>query len=146
MILFLLLLPDYTNARNNYTKFVFNGDIGEIVDINTADQNIKVSFGSRILEYDFAQLDELMLSYAVSIHKSQGSEFGAVIVPIFMQHFILLQRNLIYTAVTRAKKLCILIGQSKAIAIGIKNNKGVCRKTFLKEYLTTELCAIGSRK
>jgi len=127
--------------RNNYTKFVFNGDIGEIVDINKADRLLFVSFGDRVLEYDFGELDELVLSYAVSIHKSQGSEFSAVIIPIFMQHFILLQRNLIYTAVTRAKKLCILIGQGKAIAIAINNNKGVDRKTFLKEYLTTDLKA-----
>jgi exodeoxyribonuclease V alpha subunit len=80
-----------------------------------------------------------MLSYAVSIHKSQGCEFSAVIIPIFMQHFILLQRNLIYTAITRAKKLCILIGQPKAIAIGIKNNKGTKRLTFLKDFLTSDL-------
>jgi len=127
--------------RNNYDKFVFNGDIGDITDINRVDQKIKVSFGDRELEYDFSELDELVLSYAVSIHKSQGSEFGAVIIPIFMQHFILLQRNLIYTAITRAKRLCILIGQPKAIAIGIKNNKGVERLTFLRDYLTTDLQA-----
>jgi exodeoxyribonuclease V alpha subunit len=127
--------------RNNYDKFVFNGDIGTITDINTADQKVFIDFDTRILEYDFAELDEIMLSYAVSIHKSQGSEFQAVIIPIFMQHFILLQRNLIYTAITRAKKLCILIGQSKAIIIGIKNNKGSKRVTFLKEFLTSDLQA-----
>ena len=125
--------------RNNYDKFVFNGDLGTVHDINQVDQKMFVSFGDRVLEYDFAELDELVLSYAISIHKSQGSEFGAVIIPIFMQHFILLQRNLIYTAITRAKKLCILIGQPKAIAMGIKNNKGVERNTFLKEFLTTDL-------
>lgn len=127
--------------RNNYDKFVFNGDIGNITDINLIDKKIKVLFGERELEYDFAELDELVLSYAVSIHKSQGSEFGAVIIPIFMQHFILLQRNLIYTAITRAKRLCLLIGQPKAIAIGIKNNKGVERLTFLRDYLTSDLVA-----
>ena len=125
--------------RNNYDKFVFNGDIGEIEDVNLVDQKMIVKFDQRSLEYDFAELDEITLSYAVSIHKSQGSEFSAVIIPVFMQHFILLQRNLIYTAITRAKRLCILIGQSKAIAIGIKNNKGINRITFLKEYLTTDL-------
>ena len=125
--------------RNNYDKFVFNGDMGTIQDIDLTDQKILINFGDRALEYDFTELDELVLSYAISIHKSQGSEFQAVIIPIFMQHFILLQRNLIYTAITRAKKLCILIGQAKAIAMGIKNNKGIKRNTFLKEFLTTDL-------
>jgi len=125
--------------RNNYDKFVFNGDIGVINNIDTHDKKMFIAFGERVLEYDFAELDEIVLSYAVSIHKSQGSEFSAVIIPIFMQHFILLQRNLIYTAITRAKKLCILMGQTKAVAIGIKNNKGVDRLTFLQEYLTTDL-------
>ena len=127
--------------RNNYDKFVFNGDIGVITEINTECQKIFVNFGQRNLEYDFAEINELILSYAISIHKSQGSEFQAVIIPIFMQHFILLQRNLIYTAITRAKKLCILIGEPRAIAMGIKNNKGVKRNTFLKEFLTSNLQA-----
>lgn len=125
--------------RNNYDKFVFNGDIGKIHDINKVDQKIFINFGDRILEYDFAELDELVLAYAISIHKSQGSEFAAVIIPIFMQHFILLQRNLIYTAITRAKKMCIMIGQSKAIAMGVRNAKRLQRLTFLKEFLTTDL-------
>lgn len=125
--------------RNNYDKFVFNGDIGKISDINKTDQKVFVNFGDRVLEYDFTELDELVLAYAISIHKSQGSEFAAVIIPIFMQHFILLQRNLIYTAITRAKKMCILMGQAKAIAMGIRNAKGVQRLTFLKEFLTTDL-------
>ena len=86
-----------------------------------------------------SDLDELVLAYAISIHKSQGSEYPVVIIPIFMQHFTLLQRNLLYTAITRAKKLCILIGQSRAIAMAIKNNKGLMRTTFLKEFLTTDL-------
>jgi len=125
--------------RNNYDKFVFNGDMGVISAIDVVQQELVINFGDRALPYDFAELNELTLSYAISIHKSQGSEFAAVIIPIFMQHFILLQRNLIYTAITRAKKLCILVGQTKAIAMGIKNNKGTKRITFLKEYLTTSL-------
>ena len=125
--------------RNNYDKKVFNGDIGNIVDINLEDKELMVDFDSRIIEYDYSDLHEIVLAYSISIHKSQGSEYAAAIIPIFTQHFTLLQRNLIYTAITRAKKLCIFIGQPKAIAIAIKNNKSLVRKTFLKEYLTTDL-------
>jgi exodeoxyribonuclease V alpha subunit len=127
--------------RNNYDKFVFNGDLGSIHDIDHENHIIKVQFGEKILDYDFAELDELTHSYAISIHKSQGSEFQAVIIPLFMQHFMLLQRNLLYTAITRAKKICLLIGDPKAIALCIKNNKGVKRTTFLKEFLVGDLTA-----
>jgi exodeoxyribonuclease V alpha subunit len=125
--------------RNNYDKHVFNGDIGVIADINTEDRLITVKFDDRDIEYDSSELDELVLAYAISIHKSQGSEYSAAIIPIFMQHFMLLQRNLIYTAITRAKRLCIFIGQPKAIAMAIKNNKSTVRTTFLQQYLTTDL-------
>jgi len=125
--------------RNNYDKHVFNGDIGTISDINKQDQLLTITYPDKEVEYDFHELDELTLAYAISIHKSQGSEYKAVIIPLFMQHFMLLQRNLLYTAVTRAKKLCILIGQPKAIAMCVKNNKGLVRTTFLKEYLTSNL-------
>lgn len=125
--------------RNNYDKNVFNGDVGTIEEINLEDKILLVRMGDDTVEYDFSELDELVLAYAISIHKSQGSEYSAVIVPIFMQHFTLLQRNLIYTAITRAKKLCIFIGQPRAIAMAIKNNKGLKRTTFLQEYLTTDL-------
>lgn len=127
--------------RNNYDKNVFNGDTGIIEDINITDKIIFVRFYDRIVEYEYGDLEELVLAYAISIHKSQGSEYPAVIIPIFMQHFTLLQRNLIYTAITRAKKLCILIGQPKAIAMAIKNNKGLERSTFLQKYLTSDLKA-----
>ncbi|HZW61324.1 MAG TPA: AAA family ATPase, partial [Candidatus Babeliales bacterium] len=125
--------------RNNYDKRVFNGDIGTIHEINTTDQTVLVYFHERPVEYDFSEFDEIVLAYAITIHKSQGSEYAAAIIPIFMQHFTLLQRNLIYTALTRAKKLCILIGQAKAIGMAIKNNKGVVRTTFLQQYLTSDL-------
>lgn len=125
--------------RNNYEKLVFNGDIGYLEDIDQEEKIFFVKYYERVIEYDFQEIDEIVLAYAISIHKSQGSEFSAVIIPIFTQHFTLLQRNLIYTALTRAKKLCIFIGQVKALAIAIKNNKSVNRKTFLKEFLTTNL-------
>lgn len=125
--------------RNNYDKIVFNGDCGDIEDINVSDRVIHVRYAEKVVEYDASDLDELVLAYALSIHKSQGSEYPAVIIPIFMQHFTLLQRNLLYTAITRAKKLCILIGQSRAIAMAVKNNKGLQRITFLKEFLTSNL-------
>jgi exodeoxyribonuclease V alpha subunit len=125
--------------RNNYDKLVFNGDTGTIKAIDTHEQTCMVNFGDRDITYEFSEIDELVLAYAMSIHKSQGSEYAATIIPIFTCHFTLLQRNLLYTAITRSKRLCILIGQPKAIAIAIKNNKGIVRKTFLKEFLTTDM-------
>jgi exodeoxyribonuclease V alpha subunit len=125
--------------KNNYDKSVFNGDVGYIEAIEIEDRTISVLFDQRTVVYEAHEFDELVLAYALSIHKSQGSEYDAVIVPLFMQHFMLLQRNLVYTAITRAKKLCIFIGQTKAIAMAIKNNKSIIRTTFLKQFLTTDL-------
>lgn len=125
--------------RNNYDKLVFNGDTGTIVCIDLEERRLDAQFSEQIVSYDFIELNELVLAYAISIHKSQGSEYDAVIIPLFTAHFALLQRNLLYTALTRAKKLCILIGQPKAIAIALKNNKGNERKTFLTTFLTTDL-------
>lgn len=125
--------------RNNYDKHVFNGDIGTIESINQEDKIIAVVYPEKTVAYDFLEVDELVLAYAISIHKSQGSEFEAVIIPIFLQHFTLLQRNLVYTALTRAKKLCVIIGQPKALAMAIKNNKSIKRTTFLSQFLTTDL-------
>lgn len=122
-------------VRNNYDKFVFNGDIGTIELIDQHERMLVVNFGDQSVEYEFNDLDELVLAYAISIHKSQGSEYDAVIIPIFMQHFTLLQKNLVYTAVTRAKKLCVVIGQSKALWVAIKNTNGTQRTTFLQHLL-----------
>jgi len=123
--------------RNNYDKFVFNGDCGCIESINTNDRQLQVNFGHRTVTYEFSELYELVLAYAISIHKSQGSEYPAVIVPIYIQHFTLLQRNLLYTAITRAKRLCILIGETRAIGMALNNDKGIKRNTFLHEFLAT---------
>ena len=106
---------------NNYDKDVFNGDIGTIAGINLEENEIKVNFDGCLVTYDFNELDEITLAYATSIHKSQGSEYPAVVIPIATQHYMLLVRNLLYTAVTRGKKLVVLIGQTKALAIAIKN-------------------------
>lgn len=121
--------------RNNYDKKVFNGDIGRIKHIDADSQEFAILFDDGLVRYDFSELDEIVLAYAISVHKSQGSEYPVVVIPIITQHYILLQRNLIYTAVTRAKKLAVLVGTWKALAIGIKNDKTRKRYTLLKERL-----------
>jgi exodeoxyribonuclease V alpha subunit len=109
--------------KNNYDKEVFNGDIGRITRIDEEAQKVTISFDGRDVDYNYTDLDEVVLAYAVSVHKSQGSEYPAVIIPILTQHYILLQRNLIYTAVTRGRKLVVMVGTRKALAIGVKNDK-----------------------
>ena len=121
--------------KNNYDKEVFNGDIGRITRIDTENQELAISFDGRDIPYDYSDLDEIVLAYAVSIHKSQGSEYPAVIMPILTQHFVLLQRNLVYTAVTRGRKLVVMVGTMKALAIGVKNDKTQKRYTYLKHRL-----------
>jgi exodeoxyribonuclease V alpha subunit len=117
--------------RNNYAKDVFNGDIGTISQIDRDIEKITVKYDSRAVDYKSVELDELVLAYAVSVHKSQGSEYGAVILPVMTQHFILLQRNLIYTGVTRAKELVVLIGTKQALAIALRNDRPQKRMTRL---------------
>jgi len=125
--------------RNNYDKEVFNGDIGRITRIDQENQEVTISFDGRDVIYDYADLDEIVLAYAVSVHKSQGSEYPAVIIPLLTQHYVLLQRNLIYTAVTRGRKLVVIVGTKRALAIAVRNNKTEKRYTYLKNRL-----AIGS--
>jgi len=117
--------------RNNYDREVFNGDIGRILQFNLEEKQVLTDFEGRKIMYDFADLDEIVLAYAVSVHKSQGSEYSAVVIPILTQHYLLLQRNLIYTAVTRGRRLVVLVGSRKALAIAVKNNKTEKRYTYL---------------
>jgi exodeoxyribonuclease V alpha subunit len=122
--------------RNNYDKDIFNGDIGQIVTIDEETQELIISFDGTDVIFDYSDLDEIVLAYAVSVHKSQGSEYPAVIIPVVTQHYMLLQRNLIYTAVTRGKKLVVMVGTKKALSIGIKNDKIRKRYTGLGRRLT----------
>jgi exodeoxyribonuclease V alpha subunit len=121
---------------NNYDKDVFNGDIGWISKIDPEEREVAIDFDGRLVPYDYSDLDEVVLAYAVSVHKSQGSEYPVVILPVVTQHYLLLQRNLIYTGITRAKKLVVMIGTKKALAIAIRNNKPQQRYTLLSEKLT----------
>jgi exodeoxyribonuclease V alpha subunit len=107
--------------RNNYQKEVFNGDIGQMVELDVESQSLIVDFDGRPVAYDWADADELQHAFAVSIHKSQGSEFPAVVVPLLTQHYVMLQRNLLYTAITRARQLCVIVGSRKAIRIAVGN-------------------------
>lgn len=125
--------------RNNYDKNVFNGDIGIIEKVNMEDRTLCIRFDGSLVEYEASELDEVTLAYATTIHKSQGSEYPIVVIPVLMTHFVMLQRNLIYTGITRAKKICVLIGQPKALAYAIRNLKVNKRNTKLKERLRGEL-------
>jgi len=121
--------------RNNYDKDVFNGDIGRIESIDLEEGEIRVDFEGRSVTYEFSDVDELTLAYAMSVHKSQGSEYPVVVLPLLTQHYMLLQRNLLYTAITRAKKMVVIVGTRKAIAMAVKNDKITARWTALTERL-----------
>ena len=120
---------------NNYDKSVFNGDIGNVYDVNIEDSFITVNFENRFIDYEFGELDEISLAYAISIHKSQGSEYPVVVIPLSMQHYMMLARNLIYTAITRGKHLVVIIGEVKALSMAINNNQTTKRLTNLKNKL-----------
>jgi exodeoxyribonuclease V alpha subunit len=109
--------------RNNYQKEVFNGDIGRVRAVDPENQTLTVEFDGRPVFYEWVEADELQHAFAVSIHKAQGSEFPAVVVPLLTQHYMMLQRNLLYTAITRAKQLCVLVGMRRAVAIAVRNDK-----------------------
>ncbi|NCC24027.1 MAG: ATP-dependent RecD-like DNA helicase [Deltaproteobacteria bacterium] len=122
-------------TRNNYDKEVFNGDLGRVIDVDPEEQRIVVAFDDLEAVYETEDLDEIVLAYAVSVHKSQGSEYPAVVMPVVTQHYMLLKRNLIYTALTRARRLAVLIGTKKALAIGLRNTEGANRNTHLRYRL-----------
>jgi exodeoxyribonuclease V alpha subunit len=121
--------------RNNYDKDVFNGDIGRIAKIDSEEQELTVNFDGKFIGYDFSELDEIILAYATSVHKSQGSEYPCIVMPVLTQHYMLLQRNLFYTGITRGKRLVVLVGTRKALSIAISNNKTQLRYSLLKERL-----------
>ena len=121
--------------RNNYDKDVYNGDLGYVRSVDMEERTLTVDFDGQLVEYEVSELDELTLAYATTIHKSQGSEYPIVVMPVLMTHYVMLQRNLIYTGITRAKKICVLVGQTKALAYAIHNMKVLKRNTRLKERL-----------
>ncbi len=125
-------------VKNNYDKDVYNGDIGIIESVNETDRTLKVNFDGRSVEYDISELDELVHAYATTIHKSQGSEYPVVVMPVMMNHYVMLQRNLIYTGITRAKKILVIVGTRKALTYAVKNVTVTKRNTLLKERLGTE--------
>ncbi len=128
--------------QNNYQKEVYNGDIGIIQRIDREEGEMTIVFEGREVSYDVNELDEIVLSYAMTIHKSQGSEYPAVIIPLMTQHYAMLQKNLLYTALTRGKKLVILVGQKKAVAIAVRNNKATTRWTMLEERLRARVSSM----
>ena len=121
--------------RNNYDKEVFNGDTGIIERVNLEDHTLIINFDGRHIEYDSTELDEVVLAYAATIHKAQGSEYPVVVMPLLMEHYIMLQRNLVYTGITRAKKVLVIVGTKKALAYSVNNLTVTKRNTMLKERL-----------
>jgi exodeoxyribonuclease V alpha subunit len=121
--------------ENDYEKEVYNGDIGTIDNVDPDAGELVVSLDSRLVTYPFGELDMLVPAYAATIHKSQGSEYSAVIIPVLTQHYPMLQRNLLYTGITRGKRLVVLVGQKKAVAIAVRNVAGRRRWSKLREWL-----------
>ena len=121
--------------RNNYDYDVFNGDIGRVVAIERLDKKIHIQYPDKQVAYDAADLGELVLAYATTIHKAQGSEYPAVVMPLHTQHYLMLQRNLLYTGITRAKERVVIVGTQKALGICIRNNQVMQRNSYLAERL-----------
>jgi exodeoxyribonuclease V alpha subunit len=127
--------------RNDYDKSVFNGDIGVIAAIDGDEGIVRVEFDGRVASYDRPELDQLAHAYAVSVHKSQGSEYPAVVIPLATQHYMMLQRSLLYTAVTRGKKLVVIVGSKRAVAMAVRNADARRRYTWLAERVRAQLAA-----
>jgi exodeoxyribonuclease V alpha subunit len=125
-------------TQNDYDKEVFNGDIGQVTAIDIINHTLMIHFEGRNISFDWMECDQLTLAYCVSVHKSQGAEFPCIVLPIITAHYMMLQRNLIYTAVTRAKKLCVLVGSKKAISMAVRNNQVAERNTALDVRLIRE--------
>ena len=123
---------------NDYEKEVFNGDLGTIDSIDADNSELTVLFDGKPVSYGWGELDTLVPAYACTIHKSQGSEYPAVVIPLLTQHYTMLQRNLLYTGITRGKRLVVLVGQKKALAMAVKNHLGRRRWTKLREWLCRE--------
>jgi exodeoxyribonuclease V alpha subunit len=121
--------------ENDYDKEVYNGDIGFVEDVNPEGGELTAIFDGRTVTYGFGELDALVLAYAATIHKSQGSEYPVVVIPVMTQHYTMLQRNLLYTGVTRGKRLVVLVGQKKAVAIAVHNVSGRRRWSKLNDWL-----------
>ena len=128
--------------ENDYDKEVYNGDIGFVSDVEPEEGKLTASFDGRSLTYDFGELDALVPAYAASIHKSQGSEYPAVVIPVMTQHYAMPQRNLLYTGVTRGKRLVVLVGQKKVVAIAVRNVSGRRRWSKLSEWLSAASSAL----
>ena len=132
--------------RNNYDKEVFNGDIGIIESVDLQNRTLKVNFDQHVVEYESSELDELVHAYATTIHKAQGSEYPIVVMPVLMNHYVMLQRNLIYTGITRAKKILVMVGTRKALACAVRNVTVNRRNTILKERLQQSVDRIETRE
>ena len=124
-------------VRNNYDYDVFNGDIGRVVAIERLDKKVHIQYPDKQVVYDTADLGELVLAYATTIHKAQGSEYPAVVIPLHTQHYLMLQRNLLYTGITRAKERVVIVGTKQALAICIRNNQVMERNSYLAERLNS---------
>ena len=122
-------------TENNYQREVFNGDIGRVIGIDPAEQELVVEFDGRPVSYDFGELDELTLAYAISIHKSQGSEYPAVVLPLHTQHFVMLQRNLLYTGITRGRRLVVVVGSRRALSRAVRQEDSRRRYSLLAQRL-----------